>query len=176
MRLTYKLFRYIIYVLEIYFLYSLQQTPNLSFNILGVKPIYLIAGFVSIILHENKFVSLTFGVLIGLLMDLIIGNILGCHAIVLGLLGYLINVTFEYFIKANLFSAMFVSGFTSFVVTFLNFFITQLLYGEINIQNVWTHKYVPIIIYTMVITLPIYLFNRTVSYFTGEYKNEMLKF
>lgn len=175
MRIAYKFLRYAVYILEVYFLYSLQQTPNFSFSIFGVRPLCLIAGFVSIIFYENRFVSLGFGIWIGLLIDLAMGNILGCHALILGFLGYLINIVFERFIRANLMSAIFISVFLAFIVTFINSFMCQALYGSVNTSSILIHNYIPIVIYTAIITLPIYLFNRTVFYLTGEFKNEIFK-
>lgn len=175
MRKAYKLLRYAIYVLEIYFLYSLEQTPNFSFNFYGARPLHLVAGFISIILYENKFVSLAFGILIGLLMDLIVGNVLGIYTLILGILGYFLSIVFECFIKINLISAVLVTFLVSSIIVFVNSFIVYFFYGIVSTGNIWSSKYIPIVLYTCFAAVPVYLFNRTVFYFTRERKNEILR-
>jgi len=108
-------------------------------------------------------------------MDLIFGNVLGIYALTLGILGYFLSIVFECFIKINLISAMLISLLVSSIIIFMNSFVGYFVYGIVSTGNIWSSKYIPIILYTCFATVPLYLFNRTVSYFTRERKNEIFR-
>lgn len=170
---NYKLLRYVIYTIEAYFLYALEQTPNLLIDFGGIKPLPIISLLVYICLLENKFTSMIFGISIGLLLDFSYSGLLGINAIALELCSYILANMCLCFIKTNFLTAMFFSGIFSLIAIIIDFCINNHIYGYVFMWKCW---YFPIIINTMLITLPIYFFNRIVSYCTREQKNEKYKF
>lgn len=170
---NYKLLRYVIYTIEAYFLYALEQTPNLLIDFGGIKPLPIISLLVYIGLSENKFTSMIFGILIGLLLDASYGGLLGINALVLGFCSYILANMCLYFIKTNFLTAMFFSGIFSLTTIIIDFCVNNHVDAYVFIWKSW---YFPIIINTMLITLPIYFFNRIVSYCTRERTNEKYKF
>lgn len=172
---TYKIIRYIIYVLEIYILHSLDQTPGLTMEIFGARSLAALSGFVCISLFEKEFTSMMFGILVGLLIDFSSGSVLGVNALILGLTGYILGVICSYFVRTNFLSAIFISGLVSLIVTGVDFCLHYVLSGASN-KLIWNIWYLPIVIHTMAVALPIYFFNRTISYCTRERQNEKYRY
>lgn len=164
--------RFLFYILEIYILYAIQQTPE--FNLFKNSCFWIVSGFVCISMFEKEFVSMAFGVLSGLLIDLSFGNFLGFNALILGLIGYLVGVIFSYYIKTNFISSMFISGFIAALVIFLNLWInfSALEFGNEYIRS----NYFSIVLSSALATLPLYFLNRTISYTTREKVNEKIKY
>ena len=160
--------RYVIYILEIYILYAVQQIPELT--LFEVPSLWTVSGFVCISLFEKEFTSMAFGIFSGLLIDLSLGNFLGVNALLLGVLGYIFGVIFSYFIRTNFLSAMFISGIVSILVLGVNIFI-NFPAEEFKIERCY-NIYIPIIISTVLTTLPVYFLNRTISYTMRERINE----
>jgi len=153
-------------------LYSLQQASILSFSFLGIAPVLVITGFICISHFENEFVSMAFGILSGFLIDLSFGSVLGANALVLGISGYVLGILFSYYIKANFLSAMFFSSVALLAITFANFYIHQSIEGFLFMglagDSHWNH----IGICAALVSLPVYLINRSISYLTREKRNE----
>lgn len=164
-----KLLRYIIYILEIYILYALEQTPNLIVS----KSLLIISLLVCVCLSENKFISMIFGILVGLLLDFSYGGLLGIYAIVLGFCSYALANICLYIVKTNFLTATFFSGIFSLIAITTDFCLHNRIY---SCMFMWKFWYFPIIINTTLFTLPVYFFNRIVSYCTREQKNEKYKF
>ncbi len=168
-----KLLRYIIYTLEVYFLYALGQTPNLLMGFWDTKSLPIISSLVCICLFENKFIAMIFGAFIGLLLDFSCGGLLGINAIVLGLCSYVLATMCLYFIKTNLLTAMFFSGIFSLIAIIIDFCLHNHMDSYIFMWNFWYWK---IIVNTILFALPVYFFNRMVLHRTRERKNEEYKF
>ena len=164
--------RYLFYVLEIYTLYAIEQTPEV--NLMKMPLFWIISGFVCVALFEKEFTSMAFGILAGFLIDLSFGSFLGFNALILGVLGYILGVLFSYFIRTNFFSAMLIAGVISILIlvlnTCVNFSIFELKSKDILTDFVWISSL------NAVITLPIYFINRTISYMMREKRNENIKF
>ncbi len=167
-----KIFRYLIYTLEIYMLYSLQQASIFSFSCLGIAPVLVIAGFICISHFENEFTSMAFGILSGFLIDLSFGSVLGANAFILGIMGYILGILFSYYIKANFLSAMFFSSIASLAMTFVNFYIHQFIEGFLFMGLAGESHWNLIGMCAGLASLPVYLFNRSISYLTREKRNE----
>ena len=87
-----KIIKNVAYV-TIWFLiiYFLQSSFFNAFTIAGVKPNLFIIFIIFVSLNTSKYYAMSIGIIIGLLIDFIIGNNIGQNAILYGLLGYIIS-------------------------------------------------------------------------------------
>ncbi|MCL2859940.1 MAG: rod shape-determining protein MreD [Oscillospiraceae bacterium] len=87
-----KIIKNSIYVI-IWFLiiYFLQSSFFQIFTIAGVKPNLFIIFIIFVSLNTSKYYAMSIGIVVGLLIDFIIGNNIGQNAILYGLLGYIIS-------------------------------------------------------------------------------------
>ena len=157
--------RLLIYVLEFFLIYSLEQIPGLSAEIYGVRPLILVPFFVSAAVFENEIVALSLGMVCGFLADVSFGTTVGSFVLILCLIGYFIGVLFRYFIKINLFSAMILNFFILAMVVFLRG------YFKLGFQNnfyFWNEIFFPVICYSGVLFPLAYFFNRYVFYKFSE--------
>ena len=156
--------RWLIYFLEIIFFYVLERNYNLTVEIFGGRPLILIPVFLAVAIFEKEYVSMFFGIVIGFLLDISIGNFIGIQAIFLFILGYTLGVLFTYFVNLN-FLTFFL---TSLVVVpfalayrFLFFYIIP---GFDNIEYAFVYHLVPCAVYTIIISPIIYCINRYIAY------------
>lgn len=160
-----KYFRWLIYIFELCFLYSLQQMPALSIGYFGVRPLLLVPAFVSISLFEKEFTGMAFGVFAGMLLDSGFGNPLGVYAIFLCVAGYVLGVLSTYFFKCNFFTALVSSTLITSAIVALRFYFNYVLPGFEDKSFAWLNVCMPVIAYSVGLTPVIFLFNRAVSYF-----------
>ena len=157
--------RLLIYVLEFFLIYSLEQIPGLSAEIYGVRPLILVPFFVSAAVFENELVALSLGIVCGFLADFSFGTTVGSFVLILCLIGYFIGVLFRCFIKINLFSAMILNFFILAIVVFLRG------YFKLGFQNnfyFWNEIFFPVICYSGVLFPLAYFFNRYIFYKFSE--------
>ena len=101
-----RIIRISIYAVELLLLYVLETTRGLIPEFSGTRPLLLVCAAMMIALFEGDVTGMCFGIAAGLLIDMGGSDILGFHALILGLLGYAIgSMTMELF-KTNLLVAM----------------------------------------------------------------------
>ena len=101
-----RIVRIVIYAIELLLLYVLQTTRGLVPEFSGTRPLMLVCAAMMIALFEGDVTGLIFGIAAGLLIDMGGADVLGFHALLLGLLGYAVGtMTMELF-KTNLLVAM----------------------------------------------------------------------
>ena len=162
-----KYFRWLIYIFELYFLYSLEQNPILSVGFFGARPLLLVSAFVSIALFEKEYTGMAFGVLTGMLLDFSFGNSLGIYALLLCILGYTLGVLSTYFFRCNFWTALVSTALITSAIVALRFYFNYILPQFENKSFAWMNFCVPIIIYSVALTPIIFLFNRSISYFVN---------
>lgn len=160
-----KYFRWLIYIFELCFLYSLQQAPALNVGFFGIRPIMLVPAFVSISLFEKEFTGMAFGVFTGMLLDFGFGNPLGAYAVLLCIVGYVLGVLSTYFFKSNFLTALVASALVTSLIVALRFYFSYILPGFENKSFALMNFYLPVIAYSVAFTPIIFLFNRSISYF-----------
>lgn len=166
MKLIKNTFRYIFYILQIYIFYSLSQTS--IFESLSFRPLAILCVFIFICAFENRVCALLFGIFIGIMVDMTFCNLIGLNAIVLGIIGYFLNFFFCRFASLNILNFIVFSTFTSFGMLYLNIFVSEYFIKEI----LYITSIKSVIISTMIISLPIYLFDKYIAQFLMENKND----
>ena len=82
-----RIVRIVIYAIELLLLYVLQTTRGLVPEFSGTRPLMLVCAAMMIALFEGDVTGLIFGIAAGLLIDMGGADVLGFHALLLGLLG-----------------------------------------------------------------------------------------
>ncbi len=168
-------FRWFVYVFELYFLYSLQQTLVFGMGLFCVRSLMIIPALVSIALFEKESNGMVFGIITGALLDFSFGNPIGIYALFMGLIGYALGVLSTYFVRANLLMALVASAVITSAIVFCRFYFNYVLMGFNNANFAWLNICTPVIIYSVIATPIIFLFNRSISYFLGNTGGEQNK-
>lgn len=171
-----KLLRYFIYILGIYLLYSLEQTPAFWFGFNGIKPMLVIIGFVCVSLFEKEWFNILLGFLSGLLVDFYFGCTLGLNALILCAVGAILGGLFSHKLSVTVLNAVVISVVISVLEMSLNLYLRYRIYGLANIWPLWETSFLWYVILTVVLSVPIYLFSRSVSYLTRERQDEYYKY
>ncbi len=172
-----RYFRWLIYIFELYFLYSLQQAPALSVGFFGIRPILLVPAFVSIALFEKEFTGMAFGIVAGMFLDFSFGNPLGIYALFLCILGYVLGVLSTYFFRSNFWTALAATAVITSATVMLRFYFNYILSGFKNESFALINFCIPVIIYSIILAPTVFLFNRSVSYFVrGGGEQNQIKF
>ncbi len=97
----------IILVITAFIIYYLQSNFFVWFNISGVMPNLFVILALFIGLFSNQIMGTAYGVGIGILLDLLIGNKIGVNAISLGIIGFLSAIFDKNFSKDSRATIMF---------------------------------------------------------------------
>lgn len=165
-------FRFIIYLFEMFFLYSLGQSPLLKFGFLPCVPLFIPSLIVFVALFEGEVFGFVFAFLGGLFLDFGFGVPLGIYASLLGFFGFVFGVLSNYFINANFWIAWLFSSFVSVFILTLRLFTNYGYLGFANLGNVFLETYLPIMIYTILAVPIIIWFNKIVFYYVRTVRGE----
>lgn len=157
-----RVIRYLAYVLEFLVLFMLQEAPGLLPNIFGVRPVLIFPAAVTIAMFEDEVPAMAFGVVGGLFCDFGLSGTMGFHALVLGVLCYVISVTGRNYFQVNIVTAIITGLWTIGLTVCAQWFF--LYYFKYSMPGyAFTHHYLPKYFYTMLFVPLIYLLNRGLS-------------
>lgn len=152
-------------------IYILQSNFFSWFNIAGVMPNLYIILVLMIGLFGNKIMGTMYGLILGMILDLIIGTKLGINSIGLGLIGFLATVFDKNFSKSSRWTIMVM------VITATGIFETLLyiLNNAFLSNNIEIINFIKILsiemIFNVMITIIIYpLMQKFGYYIENEYK------
>ena len=171
-----KILRYIIYIIELCLLYSLEQTSIFWFGFKGIKPMLIVIGFVCISLFETEEVNVVIGFLTGLLVDFSFGGIFGINAAILGVMGAALGVLFSRKLSVTALNALLISVIVSIIEMSLNLYLRPQLYGLVDVWHFWQTSFISYVLISAAVSVPIYFIIRTISYLTREKLDEYYKY
>ena len=155
-----RIIRISIYAVELLLLYVLETTRGLIPEFSGTRPLLLVCAAMMIALFEGDVTGMCFGIAAGLLIDMGGSDILGFHALILGLLGYAIgSMTMELF-KTNLLVAMLSMMVIIPAVCLLEWLFGYVLAGYNGAAYVLKTHYMPKMLSTYFVTPLFYAVNR----------------
>lgn len=96
-----KILTVICLILVFFLIYFLQVNIFSTFTIAGIKPNLFVVYVLFIGLFANQLVGISFGVVIGLLIDFLYGKTIGITAVMLCVIGYLGSYFDKNFSKEN---------------------------------------------------------------------------
>lgn len=116
-----------ILIIVFFIIYFLQENIFNAFTIAGIKPNLFIIYILFIGLFANQFVGISFGVISGLILDLLYGKTIGVSAIMLCAIAYLGSYFDKNFSKENKMTIIFMVIGATAVFEFGSYFINSII-------------------------------------------------
>mgnify|MGYP004535712439 CR=1 FL=1 len=160
----FRVLRYIAYVIELLVVFILQQTPGLMPTIYGILPTLLLPAVFAVAIFERPVCALFYGVFTGFLLDYGSGSVFGFHALILGLICFLISFLVQDLFHNNFLTAMIMLTIASVLVLLLQWLFLYLPGGVDSAVYALYRHYLPRIAYTVVWSPLFYYFNRSFAY------------
>lgn len=156
MRVSRTFFRFFGYALLLIIFYVLQGSPFIIPEIFGGRPLILAAFALCIASFENTLPSVIFGALCGVLTDISLDGSIGYFAFALTIVCYVENFVFSrYFVPS--FVTVTVFSFVSVLAVMLVYYLLFVLLSGLDSGCVlFVRHYISRIIYTFVVTIPLY--------------------
>lgn len=156
-------------------IYFLQANFFSWFNIAGIMPNLFIILILFIGLFGTKTMGTIYGLIIGLLLDLILGTKIGIYSIGLGLIGFLAAIFDKNFSKDSRMTIM-VMGIVATVIFEVLCYILNYIFIATNIEILNFLKILAIeIVYNLLLTIIIYpLIQKFGYYIENEYKGNKI--
>ena len=120
-------------VLTIFIIYFLQSNFFNWFNIAGIMPNVFVIFVLFIGLFTNKTVGTIYGVVIGLILDLLFSQKIGIQAVSFGLVGFLAAIFDKNFSKDSRMTIMFMVLGSTIIVEVLNYLLSY-MFININVN------------------------------------------
>ncbi len=160
---TRRIFRWILYFLELVVFYVLQTTPGIIPAVYGARPVLLIPIALTIAMFEGDVGGMVVGIAAGLLIDMGGSDLLGFHAILLAVLCFVIGSMTMQIFRTNLLVALLSSLVAVPLVIVLQWVFFYIVPGYGDVQYVFMTSILPKMIYTFAVTPLFYLFNRVIA-------------
>lgn len=156
-------------------IYFLQSNFFNWFNIAGVMPSLFTIFILFIGLFSNKTMGTIYGVIVGFMLDLLIGTKIGINAVSLGLIGFLATIFDKNFSKDSRMTIMLmVLGAT--IIYEVLYYILNYIFSNTNIEILNFIRILSIeAIFNIILTIIIYpLIQKFGYYIENEYKGNKL--
>lgn len=164
----FKILRYIAYTIEIIVLFIVQQTPGFIPSIYGILPTLIIPIACSIAMFEAPICALLYGVFSGFLLDYGANTIFGFHALILGLICFIISFLVQDLFHNNFLTGLIMMLVAIVIIMFLQWLFFYVLKGYGASGYALYRHYLPRMAYTFALVPLFYYFNRGFSYVLRE--------
>lgn len=170
-----KIIIHISLIIVTIFIYFLQANFFSWFSIAGIMPNVFIILILFIGLFGNKTMGTIYGLMIGLLLDFIIGTKVGINSIGLGLIGFLATVFDKNFSKDSRMTIMVMVVVATAIFEIICYLLNYLLLAT-NIEIINFLKILGIeMIYNLILTIILYPFLQKFGYsIENEYKGNRI--
>ena len=165
----------VIFILIFFITYFLQSNFFNWFTIAQVMPNLFVILVVWIGLFGNKFMGVTYGVLIGFFLDYLFRSKVGISAITLGLVGLIAKIFDKNFSKDSRITIMLIVGALTAFYEIVSYFLSYVVFStQIEIMS-FIRILVIEIIYNIIITVIFYpLIQKFGYYVENEYKGNTI--
>lgn len=166
----YKAIRIFIYIIQLFILVSIEQVPGLIPEIYGGRPLLILPLFLSVVLLEGNYTGFVFGLISGITMELSFGKYVGLQLFIMGLMGYILGKVREKLFEINIFTFIFFCILIEPLFIIMRFYLNYgtLWLAQSHLSLMLINHVIPGILYTVLVSPVIYLFNRPVFYFIRE--------
>ena len=166
-----KLVINIFLILTIFIIYFLQSNFFTWFNIAGIMPNLFVVIVLFIGLFASKTMGTIYGIVIGLILDLLFGRSVGIQAVSLGLIGFLAGIFDKNFSKDSRMTIMLMVLSSTVIVEVLNYLFKYMFEGvSVEIFN-FVKILVLEVIFNLLLTIILYPLIRKFGYdIENEYK------
>ena len=146
-----------IFILLMLVNFFLQSSFLPYFSIFDVVPNTAIILIICIALFKGKNYGSIFGLFIGLLQDIIFSPIIGINAFIYFFLGYVLGLIENKLVRGNIFIPIIFSALGIIYYNFSYYVFTYFLSQEIPFLSFAKNTLLTEIIYTAILTIPVYL-------------------
>lgn len=162
-------------IITLLIIYYLQSNFFSWFTISGVMANLFVILVLFIGLFATQLMGTAYGVGIGLMLDLLLGNKIGTYAVSLGMIGFLAGVFDKNFSKDSRMTIMFMSAGATAIYEIMNYFLNYVfLSTQIEILNFIKILAIEII-YNVILTIILYpLIQKAGYYIENEYKGNKI--
>ncbi len=163
------------FVLTVFIIYFLQSNFFTWFNIAEVMPNLFIIFVLFIGLFTNKTLGTIYGVIIGLILDLLFSTKVGIQAVSLGLIGFLAAIFDKNFSKDSRMTIMFMVLGSTIIVEVINYLLAYMFVGSsVEIFN-FIRILILEVIFNLILTIIIYPLIQKFGYeIESEYKGNKI--
>ena len=144
-----KWVRWALYAAELLFLFVLQEVPGLLPRIMGAKPVLVLAAVLTMAMLEENIPAMALGVFAGLLADLGGGYPIGYHALVFGLLCFILSGLCGTRMQVHLYTSVMMGLWTCAIVVLLDWLLLHVAAGYSLPVYALVNAYLPIYFYTL---------------------------
>lgn len=162
-------------ILTAILIYVLQANFFSWFNIAGVMPNLFVIFILFIGLFGNRTMGTIYGLVIGLLLDFVLGKVAGINSVGLGLIGFLAAVFDKNFSKDSRMTIMIMVVVATAIFEVLSY-ILNYIFVSIEVE-IWNFLVILVIemIYNLIITIIIYPLMQKFGYsIENEYKRNKI--
>lgn len=157
--------RHLIYIIELLFIYALEQVLASRLGFCGLYIFFVIPVFVSIALFERENTGMFFGIFAGALIDYGCGSGIGVWAVIFCIVGYFLGMLSNYILRANILTEIAVSTFLILIVYSFSAFFSV---WDLSIfASVWKENFWKNLLASISVFAPAFYFNRVISYKFG---------
>lgn len=162
-------------ILTAILIYILQANFFSWFNIAGIMPNLFIILVLFIGLFANRILGSMYGLVIGLLLDFIIGSKIGIYSVGLGLIGFLSAVFDKNFSKDSRMTIMLMVVVATAIFEVLSYMLNY-IFMSINVELLNFIKILAIeIVFNLILTIIVYpLIQKCGYYIENEYKGNKI--
>ncbi len=163
------------FVLTVFIIYFLQSNFFTWFNIAEVMPNVFIIFVLFVGLFTNKTLGTIYGVIIGLILDLLFGTKVGIQAVSLGLIGFLAAIFDKNFSKDSRMTIMVMVLGSTIIVEVINYLLKYMFIGNsVEIFN-FIRILILEVIFNLILTIIIYPLIQKFGYeIENEYKGNKI--
>ena len=170
-----KVIIHIILIITLFVVYYLQSNFFNWFTIAGVMPNLFIIYIVFIGLFGNKFMGVTYGILLGFMLDYIFKQKVGITALSLGAVGLMAKLFDKNFSKNSRITVMMIIGVATAFFEIVSYIASYIVFST-NIEIFAFTKILVIeVIYNVILTVILYpLIQKTGYYVENTYKENTI--
>ena len=156
-------------------IYYLQSNLFMWFNIAGIKPNLFVIFALFIGLFANRTMGIAYGVGIGIVIDILVGHVIGIYAVTLGIIGFLAAVFDKNFSKDSRITIIFMVAGATIIFEILNYLLNYMFLGN-NIEIInFIYILVIEILFNIILTIILYsLIQKFGYYIENEYKGNKI--
>lgn len=141
--------RWALYAVQLLLLFVLQETPGLLPPVMGAKPMLILAAALTIAMVEDCVPAMAFGIFAGLLADFGGGSAMGYHALVFGVLCFLLSGLCGTRIQIHVFTAILMGLWSCAAAVVLDWLVLYVARGYSLAAYALVNAYLPIYFYTL---------------------------
>lgn len=155
--------------------YFLQENFFGFFTISGIMPNLFVIFILFTGLFTNRTIGTIYGIIVGLVLDFLVGKSIGINAVTLGTIGLLAAIFDKNFSKSSRITIMFMVLGMTVLFESVQYFLRYIIFS-INIEIVNFIKILAIeVIYNLILTIIVYPIMKTAGYYIeDEYKGNKI--